>query len=100
MRRYARSPSAPSLPTCFASLFPSQPTASFTRNQYNATGIREEVLDAKGLRQEGPKVHVFSFEGMDLDRLKALAERRGAPALEEGRKVVDVQLAPSPEKEP
>ena len=56
----------------------------------HATGIREEVLDAKGLRQEGPKVQVFSFEGMDLDKLKALAEGRSlAPVLP--LKVVDVE---------
>lgn len=35
--------------------------------------VKEQVLDAKGLRQDGPRVQVLSFEGMDLERLKALA---------------------------
>lgn len=40
------------------------------------TAMREEIMEAKGLRQEGTKVQVFAFEGMDLERLKALAEGR------------------------
>lgn len=32
----------------------------------HALGIREEVLDAKGPRHEGPKVQVFHFTGMEV----------------------------------
>lgn len=59
----------------------------------HATGIREESLDAKGLRQEGPKVQVFDFRGMDADKLKALAEGKPlGPVLPP--KVVDVKPEP------
>lgn len=60
----------------------------------HATGVREEVLDAKGLRQEGPRLQVFNFQGMDLERLKALAA--GKPMLP-GEKVVDVETEPGRE---
>lgn len=56
-----------------------------------ATAVREDVMDQKGLKAGGPQVNVLSFQGMDLERLKALAEGKplspgvvGCKALVEG----------------
>lgn len=38
-----------------------------------ATAIKEQVMDAKGLSQARTQVNVLSFQGFDLERLKRLA---------------------------
>jgi len=41
-----------------------------------AMAVKEQVMDAKGLTKAGTQVNVLSFAGMDLEKLKALAEGR------------------------
>lgn len=40
----------------------------------NATAIKEQVMDAKGLSKAGTQVAVFDFTGMSMEKLRALAE--------------------------
>lgn len=41
-----------------------------------AMAVKEQVMDAKGLTKANTQVAVLNFGGMDLERLKALAEGR------------------------
>jgi hypothetical protein len=58
----------------------------------NATAIKEQVMDAKGLSKAGTQVGVFDFTGMSLEKLKALAE--GKPLLPE--KAIDASIETPP----
>ncbi len=65
----------------------------------HATGVREEVLDGKGLSQKGTQVAVFDFSGLSMEKLQALA-RGDFKALGAGEapKVVEGEVVKKPEE--
>ena len=62
--------------------------------------VKEQVMDAKGLRKDAPQVQVFNFRDADLARLQALAQ--GEPLGHEGptlpEKAVDAEVIPPKER--